>query len=470
MSDISDIIWEISDILWFIPFFLVIALGVVSTIYLKGIQFTQIREMIKVTFKRNKSEEKDSTKLSSFEVFCISMGNRIGVGNIAGPITAILIGGPGAIFWMWIFATIGGASSFIETTVGQLFKNRDVNGHCYGGPAYNIAKGLNMKKFAVVVAFIMILMYFVGYISSEVNTISQSLCDVFQFENNNWIIAIGMTILTAVIVIAGLKKIANASMYIVPIMAVLWIIICFASIILSGGFVNGLTSIFYNAFNVPSLVGGGVGSMLVIAMKRGIWSNEAGLGTISNVSSSADVKHPAQQGLSQAFGVLVDTIVSTVTALVVLSYGSYEQIIGLELDSIPTLQHAFEATLGPAAPLIIAFFIFLFAITCLMGDYVIGNNNLAFITRNKRARYFLIALILVVVFVSCVYASDELFAVMDILFVVVAIINVFVMAKLGKLALQAYKDYRKQKDEGIEEPEFHKSILSDSTGVTDWKD
>jgi len=465
MSDLVVLLWEFDDYLWFIPFVLIILLGLYSTLRFKGIQFTQIREMCKITFSRDK---KDKGKVTPFHVFWVSMGNRVGIGNIAGPVTAILTGGPGAIFWMWIFATLGGATSFVESTIGQLYKSKDSEGNYKGGPAYNMSKGLQLKKMGAFVAFMMVMMYIVGYISSETAAISEAFCEAFPFENNMLVIAIALTLITLVVAIGGFRKVAFASQWIVPMMVLGWFLICGITIIINAGNIgNAFYMIFTYAFSPPAFVGGLAGA-LIVGMRRGIWSNEAGIGTITNVSSLAEVDHPASQGLSQSLGVLIDTLVCTLTAFVVLTYGGFTATEAIGVDSMPYLQNIFAEALGGFAPILVMVFIFLFAITCLMGDFVIGENNMKFITEAKIAKYSVVVLVLAVVFLSSFFASDLVFAVLDILLAICGIINCFVIFKLFGRAVEVYKDYRAQKDAGVENPRFHKDALSDDTGVTEW--
>ena len=465
MAEFADILWEFDDYLWYIPFVLIIALGVYSTVRFKGIQFTRLKEMFKITFSREKRPE---GRITPFQVFCVSMGNRVGIGNIAGPVTAILTGGPGAVFWMWVFASLGGATAFVESTVGQLFKSHDRDGNYKGGPAYNISKGLGYKKFGMAVAFLMIMMYIIGYISSEVSAMSEAFTGAFEFEHNALVFSISMTVLAAIIVFGGLKRVAHVSSVVVPVMALGWIVLCIGIILFNWQHIgDAFAMIFRYAFSPPAFVGGLAGA-LIIGMRRGIWSNEAGIGTITNVSSIADVDHPAQQGLSQSLGVLFDTLICTMTAFVVLAFSGFDAAVEIGEDSMPYLQSIFEDAIGGSAPAIVFVFIFLFAITCFMGDVVIGENNLKFITESEYARYGMIALVLVVVFVSCFWASDTVFAVLDILLALCGIINVFVILKLSGRAAEVYKDYRRQKAAGIEKPVFDPSVLSDSTGVTEW--
>ncbi len=466
-----DLVWEFDDYFWYIPFALIIALGIYSTIKFKGIQFVQLKEMCRVTFSLEKGAK---DKITPFHVFCVSMGNRIGVGNIAGPITALMMGGPGAIFWMWIFATLGGATSFVETTVGQIFKGKNDDGSYTGGPAYNVAKGLKSKKLGILMAALMIAVYIGGYVLAEISTISTAFTGAYQFQYNYLVIAFILSVIAFLVAIGGFQRVAQISVFIVPAMAVGWIILTLSIILMNAdGIPAAIAAIFSCAFNVPAAVGGGVGAMLTIALRRGIWSNEAGEGTITNISSSADVEHPAKQGLSQSVGVLFDTIISTMTALLILSFfhGDYDAMVatGIE-DNMVLLQHVMSAAIGDIAPTIVFFFMFLFAITCFMGDYVIGENNLRFITKDIRAKVGLMLFTIVVVFFSAYYGSDGLYAIMDVLLAVCGIVNCIVMFKIGKYAYEAFTDYMKQKKEGVENPVFHKSALSDPSGVTEWDD
>ena len=462
---LTETLTVINDNFWYIPLVLIVCLGLYCTVRLGGIQFRNIREMCRITFSRN--ENRDG--MSPFQVFCMSMGNRIGVGNISGPILAILVGGPGAIFWMWIFAILGSATSFLETTIGQLFKVRGSDGEFHGGPAYNIRNGLGLRRMAMGVAFVMILMYVVGFISMEVSSMASALCGAFTFDGNKLVFAVILTALTAVTILGGVRRIADMSTGIVPAMALGWFIVCVISIALSdGGVVNAFTMIFQYAFSVPSAIGGGIGAMLIIGMRRGVISNEAGIGTITNISSMADVSHPAAQGLSQSLGVFIDTIVSTLTALVILSYGDISAIVGLDLESMPLLQEVLGGAFGAAAPYLVALFLFVFAYTCLMADYVISENNLMFITGRRDARLAMCVILLIVVFVSSLFASDAMFLAVDIMLGICAVLNSVVMFRLARHAIEAWNDYRAQKTAGVKDPVFHKGCMSDPTGMTEW--
>lgn len=470
--DALGILGIIEENIWNIAFILIICVGVYATVRLKGLQLTSLREQIRVTFRRD--PEHSDGKLTPFQVFCMSMGSRIGVGNITGPILAIVTGGPGAIFWMWIFAGIGMATSFLETIIGQIYKVPKENGGYRGGPAYTLMHGLGMKRLGMIAAFVMILMYLVGFVSGEVISMSEAVQGAFDYEWTKLVFAIVLTVVTGVILVGGVYRIADLSVKIVPLMAVGWFVICIASIILSdGGVLNAFGMIFEYAFNLPSVLGGGFGAVIVITgMKRGVWSNEAGIGTITNLSSMAHVKHPVTQGYTQAFGVLIDTVVSTMTALVILSYADfeaiYQQYVAGGSDSIPLLQFIFTEAIGWVSPYMVAVFMFVFAFTCLISDVVIGEGNLMLIKDSKASNLAMKGLLLAVVFLSCFFASDELTVVMDILLATCAFFSTFIMLRLAKRGIEAYRDYRRQKEEGIEDPVFTKDCLSDPTGVTEW--
>ena len=467
-----EMIELIDDRIWYVALILIVVVGIFATVSLRGLQVTSLREMVRVTFFKNRKS--DEGKLSSFHVFCMSMGSRIGVGNITGPILAMMAGGPGAILWMWIFAGLGMATSFLETTIGQIYKTPNENGGFRGGPAYTLFHGLGMKRLGMVAAFVMILMYLVGFVSGEVISMSEAVQGAFDYEWTHLVFAIILTFVTGLILIGGIYRVADLSVKIVPAMAICWFIVCIASMVLApSGVIHAFGMIFEYAFTLPSVLGGGFGTMIIISgMQRGVWSNEAGIGTITNLSSIADVKHPVSQGYTQAIGVLIDTLVSTMTALVVLSYADIGPLHDLYIfhgeDSIPVLQDIFTGTIGAAAPYLVMIFMFIFAFTCLMSDIVIGEGNLMLIKESKVAKYGMWILLLAVVFLSSFYASDAVVVVMDILLAVCAFFSTFIMLKLARRGLEAFRDYRAQKKAGVEEPVFHKSCLSDDSGVSSW--
>ena len=478
MSDLLTIIDGMVGVwntyFWRISFVFLIGLGIVFTLKLKGIQITHLGDNAKLALSRV-SEGKGKKKLSAFEAFCISMGARIGVGNIAGVATAIATGGPGAVFWMWIFAIIGSASSFMESTLAQIYKEQKTDEGYHGGPAYYATKGLGSRKLGIFVALLLVLTFGVGFVMVQSCNASNALCGAFEFENNNIIFAVAIAAIAAFLVFGGFKVIAKFSATIVPVMAALWIVFAIIAMAFNAGNIgNAVAMIFENAFSLPSILGGGIGTIIITGLKRGVFSNEAGLGSIANVAATSDIKHPVRQGKIQSFGVLVDTlVVCTVTALVILSYGSFESIlafVGDDKGSVLVQDVISSTPLGEAANIIIAIFMFVFAFTSMIGYYTMSESNARFVKDSKLAvnvvRIVVILAALVAAIIADVTIVDDI---SDTFMAAMAAVNMAIVALLSRQVFEAYADYHRQKKAGVEEPEFHKDVLSDPTGVTEWK-
>ena len=470
-GEISDLFWFVDDYFWGISFVFLIGLGIIFTIKLKGLQILKIKETSSLALS-GVSEGKKTSKISSFEAFCIGMGARIGVGNIAGVATAIMMGGPGAVFWMWIFAIIGSASSFMESTLAQIFKEKKEDGHFYGGPAYYASKGLGNRKLGIIAAVLLVLTFGVGFIGVQSCNASSALSGAFDFENNHLVFAIIIAALAALILFKGLKAAAKFSARVVPIMAVLWIVFALVAICFNiGGVVNAIAMIFQYAFTVPSALGGAIGTIIVTGLKRGVFSNEAGLGSVANIAATANVKHPVKQGMIQSFGVLVDTlVVCTITAFVVLSYGNFAEISALGLKGANLVQAITADSMGNIANYIIALFMFIFAFTSLIGYYTMSESSARFIKDSKKNILLVRILVIIVAFcAACVTDVTIMDAFSDTFMAAMAAVNMVIVALLSRKVFEAYADYRKQKKAGVEEPEFHKDALSDATGVTEWE-
>ena len=470
-GEISDLFWFVDDYFWGISFVFLIGLGIIFTIKLKGLQILKIKETSSLALS-GVSEGKKTSKISSFEAFCIGMGARIGVGNIAGVATAIMMGGPGAVFWMWIFAIIGSASSFMESTLAQIFKEKKEDGHFYGGPAYYAFKGLGNRKLGIIAAVLLVLTFGVGFIGVQSCNASSALSGAFDFENNHLVFAIIIAALAALILFKGLKAAAKFSARVVPIMAVLWIVFALVAICFNiDGVVNAIAMIFQYAFTVPSALGGAIGTIIVTGLKRGVFSNEAGLGSVANIAATANVKHPVKQGMIQSFGVLVDTlVVCTITAFVVLSYGNFAEISALGLKGANLVQAITADSMGNIANYIIALFMFIFAFTSLIGYYTMSESNARFIKDSKKNILLVRILVIIVAFcAACVTDVTIMDAFSDTFMAAMAAVNMVIVALLSRKVFEAYADYRKQKKAGVEEPEFHKDALSDATGVTEWE-
>ncbi len=463
---------------WRISFVFLVGLGIIFTLKMKGFQILRIKETASLALSTDGS--KHPSKLSSFETFCLGMGARIGVGNIAGVATAIATGGPGAVFWMWIFAIIGSASSFMESTLAQIYKEPKSDGSYHGGPAYYATKGLKSRTMGVVVAILLVITFGIGFVSVQACNASSALCGAFEFDNNNYVFAAIIAIIAAVVIFGGIQKIGKFSAKVVPIAAFLWIIFALIAMCLNYENIgNAVYMIFEYAFDMPALIGGGIGTIVVTGLKRGVFSNEAGLGSVANIAATADVKHPVKQGLVQSFGVLVDTLlVCTVTALVVLSYGAWDVIavdFGFGTDDAikgsNLVQNIVASTaIGEAAKYIIAGFLFIFAFTSLIGYYTISESNARFAKDDPKFIFLVRIAVVVVAFVAATVADVSLVdTVSDTFMAAMAAVNMLIVCLLSRQVFEAYADYRKQKREGVEDPVFHKDVLSDSSGVTEWE-
>ncbi len=466
----------VNEYAWYLAFVFLIGLGLYFTVRTKGVQLNRLGEACRVAFTGIK-EKKGKQTISSFQAFCTSMGARIGVGNIAGVAAAIVMGGPGAVFWMWIFACIGAATSFVECTVGQIFKEKKGDGYFHGGPAYYVKNGLGKPKFAIFMALLVIVTYGLMFVGVQANQASNALQTAFGAEFAI-VFAVILAVCAALIVFGGIRRVARVSTWLVPTMAILWMLLALAVILVNFTQVPAvIETIFSYAFGVEQFVGGGIGMMLLWGLKRGVFSNEAGIGSIPNVSSSADVKHPAKQGLMQSVGVLIDTlVVCSATAFVIIIYtnAAYPGYAFTEaqqgtLNGVPLVAEALEATLlGPAAPYVLSVFMLVFAFSSLISYYSMSETNLKFITEKKGAVLVLRIVIVAMVFFASMMSMGLAWDLADTFQAFMGIFNTAIILFLGKYAFAALKDYFDQRGEGVEEPVFDPSCLPDQKGVTCW--
>ncbi len=466
---LNDIFSPLNEYIWYIAFVCLIGLGLYFLVRLKFMQVVHIKENATLAVS-GVNDKTDGKKLSSFEAFCLGMGARIGVGNIAGVATAIATGGPGAVFWMWIFALIGAGTSFMESTAAQIYKEKKSDGSYYGGPAYYATKGLKKRWLGVVLAILITVTFGIGFVGVQASNSSAAIVEAFNVDSH--IVGFVIALIAGLVIFSGTKIVGRFSARIVPAMAVFWIIFTIAIIVMNFGNVgNAFAMIFQYAFSAPALIGGGIGTIIMVGLKRGVFSNEAGLGSIANLAGTADTTHPVKQGLIQSFGVIVDTIiVCTFTAIAVLSFGNWEEIMALGLRGAPLVQEVASQALGTWAPTLIAIFLFVFAFTSMLGYYTMSEANLRFVKDHNTVVFVLRVVVVLVAFASCTISTALMDLISDTFMAAMGAVNVIVVALLAKPVMEAYRDYRKQQKEGIKEPIFHKSALSDSDGVTEWED
>ena len=454
------IITQINDALWtYLLIGVLVLCGLWFTFKTKGVQFRMIGEMFRLlgdsATTGNKKEKKDKHKnISSFQAFAVSVATRVGTGNLAGVATAIAIGGPGSVFWMWVIALLGSATAFVESTLAQLFKKRNKESFI-GGPAYYIKKGLHCNWLSITFAVLLTLTFGLAYNSIQSNTITDAMEEAFGLSP--MLVAIILSVTALIIVFGGIHRIANVSSILVPIMALGYFILVVVIIIMNYELIPYVFKVIItNAFGLEQSVGGAIGATIMTGVKRGLFSNEAGEGSAPNVAATATVSHPVKQGLIQALGVFTDTLlVCSCTAFVILISGLYKVP---ELNGIALTQSALESEIGSSGPTFIAVAIFLFAFSSIIGNYYYGEANIRFMTSNKSVlTAYRILSGGVVVFFGALATLETVWNFGDLFMALITICNLIAIIALGKYAFRLLDDYRAQKKRGIKEPVFRKS-------------
>ncbi len=491
MEPVNDVIVAADNAIWYVGLAIILIAGLFFLYKFKGMQVVRLPEHIKLLRpKKQKKRKGETSVISSFQAFCVGMGARIGVGNIAGVATAIFMGGAGAIMWMWIFALIGACTSFVESTLGQLFKEKKSDGQYHGGPAYYIKNGMKNHKFAVFIAFWIILTYGIGFVANQ----AANSADAFTAlaPEADWlpiVLAIVFAAMTAFLVFGGIVRIAKFSEILVPVMAVAWMVFALAAIVLNFGYIDdAIALIVTDAFDFQKIIAGFTGSCIMYGLRRGVFSNEAGIGSVANIASSAHVEHPVRQGYLQSIGVLIDTlVVCSATAFLLLTYfpdglvegGLHvpigEAIKGGMYDTTPLepVREALAATLGGSwTSYLLAIFMFVFAFSSLISYYSMSEANLRFIKDSPKNLLVLRILVVAAVFVACIVPVTLVWNLMDLFMAVMAIMNIYALFHLYKYVVAVHDDYRKQKDAGTEVPEFYVDNIKDSgldtSGITVW--
>lgn len=458
MSAIMSVVNPISGFLWTWAPLLLIAGGVYFTIRTKGVQFRLVGEAIKVIM-----EKPTEDGISSFGAFCVSTASRVGTGNVIGVATAIATGGPGAIFWMWITALIGGASGFVESTLAQIYKKKDPDGGCYGGPAYYIEAALHSKPLAIIFCICLIACYGIGFNMLASYNLQSTFVGYSFYDANpaKWAMIIGgvVTLATLYILLGGGKRIVNSMNKLVPIMGLFYIIVALVCIIMNITKIPAAFSlIFSDAFNFQAIFGGFAGSCMMLGFKRGLYSNEAGIGSAPNAAASAVVSHPVKQGLVQMVSVYVDTIlICTATGLMCVLSGINPIVDGSGLDGAAYAKAAAGAILGPTiGPNIIVVALVLFAFSTLCGNFYFIENCISYLHGKKPSKTFLTVVRVIgaaIIFLGAVQKSGDVWDLADFLNIIMAYINIPICVIIGSVAYKCLDDYVKQKQQG-KEPVF----------------
>lgn len=457
-NSITNTIGLANDILWtYILVAMLIGCALWFSFKTKFVQFRMIGEMVRLLGDSTVKIDGHEKHISSFQAFTISLASRVGTGNMAGVATAITVGGPGAIFWMWIIALLGASSAFVESTLAQLFKTKGKHSYI-GGPAYYMEKGLKKRWMGIIFAVLITITFGFAFNSVQSNTI----CAAFEsaFNISPLYMGIGITLLTLVIIFGGVHWIANVSSVIVPIMALGYIILALFIVI---GNISKLPEvislIISNAFGIEQAAGGGIGAALMQGIKRGLFSNEAGMGSAPNAAATAHVTHPAKQGFIQALGVFTDTLmICTCTAFIILFSDKYTDG---GLDGIQLTQAALNNEIGSIGSLFVAIAILFFAYSSILGNYYYGEANIQFITQKKWVVNVYRILVSGMVFFGSMASLKLIWSLADITMALMAICNLIAILLLGKYAFRLLNDYISQKKKGIKSPIFRKSNMKD---------
>ena len=455
--------------LWdFLVVFLVVV-GVFYTIATGAVQIRLFWHSVKV-MKGSRTKCDDVHGITPFQAFVTGLASRVGVGNVAGVAIAIAIGGPGAVFWMWLTAFLGMSSAFVESSLAQLFKIRDTeNKQFRGGPAYYITQGLKQKWLGVVFAVALILTYGFVFNAVQANAIIGATSHAWGWDQANVMLPLGgfdfeiswlglvLVVMTAAIIFGGIKRIAKVAESFVPFMAILYLMVALYIAVINFDILPSIFQlIFSKAFEFEAAAGGFFGAMISMAMmmgiKRGLFSNEAGMGSAPNAAAASDVKHPVNQGLVQMLGVFVDTfVVCSCTAIIILASGLYENA---GFEGVALTQMALESQIGSWGDDFLALILFLFAYSSIIGNYAYAEGNIQFINSSSRMMLVFRILVLVMVYFGAIASVPLIWSMADLFMGVMASINLIAILLLMPFIMMLLKDYTGQLKRGVKEPEF----------------
>lgn len=470
MIDIVYILNEIDNFLYFPILIVVMAIaGIYFTGLTKGVQIRLFPESLRILM-----EKSEDGSVSSLQAMLVSTASRVGTGNIIGVSTALCLGGPGAVFWMWIMCIVGASSAFIESTLAQIYKRKGEDGNFFGGPAYYIEKGLHSPKLAALFCLFLIVTYAIGFNLLCSFNLQSTFIEYPFYDMSTTPLIVGALIALVVgyCLLGGGDRIIKMTSTIVPLMGVSYVIVSLIVILFNYQNIPAMFGlIITDAFDFHAIAGGIAGSCLVYGIKRGLFSNEAGVGSAPNASASADVTHPAKQGLVQTLSVYIDTLLlCTATALMCLSSGVVRDV---SVSGAPYVQYAISTVFGWGGPIFITVAMVLFAFTTLIGNLYYVDNAIIYLNRKKKPSKMFMRIFYifatVVVFVGALVPMDVAWAVADITMGGMTLINLPTCMMMGKVAIDCLRDYERQRKKG-DEPVFKaKSIGLNEEELDAWK-
>ena len=465
----NAILSKINDFMYtYMLIFLLVGTGMYFTVRTKGAQLRLFKDACKALFEKE-SGDGDKKGVSSFQALMISTASRVGTGNIAGIATAIAAGGPGAVFWMWLMALVGGASAFVESTLAQIYKVKDGSGY-RGGPAYSMQMALKKRWMGVLFSVVMIICFAYGFNGLQSYNMSSALaCYIPDYNKTIYPMLVGLvlTAASAWVIFGGVHRIGFITSVIVPVMAIGYLLLGAVTIFMHLPQIPGiLAMIVRQAFDIQAIIGGFAGSAVVIGVKRGLFSNEAGMGSAPNASAAAEVSHPVKQGMVQVLSVFIDTLlICSATAMMLITSG-VEGVSGV-LDGIPYVQAAVQANVGTWGIHFITLSIFAFAFSSLIGNYYYTESNLLFLKNNKVLLFAFRCTCLLAIFLGAQADFEVVWNLADVTMGFMAIVNIAAILLLGNVAVRALQDYERQKKEG-KDPVFRAADIGlDDT--EEWK-
>ena len=455
----------LSDLLWSkVLIALLIGLGIWFTVSSRFVQFRYFGAMFGILTDKHHSD--DERHLSSFQALVLSVAGRVGGGNIAGVAVAITLGGPGAIFWMWVVGLMGMATSFFECTLAQTYKRCEDDGSYRGGPAYYIEKGLgkNWKWLAVIYSVLLLATFGIAFTTLQSYSVATSLEDAFGIPL--YFSGIGLALIVGLIIFGGVKRIAQVAEVLVPVMAGGYLLI--ALFVLATNFSavpDMLVLIVKSAFGLEPAIGGGIGAAILMGVKRGLFSNEAGLGSAPNVAAVAHVPHPANQGVVQSFSVFVDTILlCTCTALIILLGSAYDPSVQDSVQGVALTQASLATHMGEWGRTFVSIALLLFGFSTILYNYYLGENSVSYLTHSGNHGFLMNGFRVVIICLCCLGAVLDLgtvFAFADLTMGLLALVNLIALGLLFKTAKRIMVDYDKQRKNSKQAPEFNAADFSD---------
>ena len=445
----NQVVDLVNGLLWGkILIWLLVGCGVWFTLRLG---FIQVRHLGHTFTVLRGSRQSDASGISSFQALCTSLAARVGTGNLAGVAVAIYLGGPGAVFWMWLIAFIGMATAFVESTLAQLYKVKDEDGNYRGGPAYYMERGLGMRWMGVVFSLCLLLAFGLVFNAVQANSISLAMNVAFGIPD--WVSGLALVVLSGLIIFGGIRRIAKWADVLVPVMAFSYLGMALFVIGSNFGAVpETFGLIFRSAFGLEQAFAGGIGAAILMGVKRGLFSNEAGLGSAPNVAAVAYVRHPASQGIVQAFSVFIDTlIVCSCTAFIVLLGDVYQPGMSAQIGGVALTQASLAGLVGEWGRVFVSIALMLFGFTTIIYNYYLGENSLSWFSADNRG---LVVLYRTVVIALCGWGATTdlgtVFAFADVTMGLLAICNLIALVLLFKVGLRLMRDYDSQIKAGVE--------------------